>query len=753
MQTSKEDMKLLSTHEEEEDDDDEEEPVFFRKSGAESKRSRRLTFSSSSPEPQPRRGRKRTILKPNKTDKAGRTKLFHFTSQGHLDKVKELVENGAQVNFKDNAGWTPLHEAALKGQTEIARYFIQCGADVNARGFGQDTPLHDASSNAQIDCIKLLLENGADVFALNESKQRPIDVCEDKECELVLTKKMKQLDRLIARDRDGRSLLHRACIENSLERVKSLLEQGADVNAKDNKEWTPLHLACSNGNLKIVKALIEQGAVVNILGSENMDTPLHQASQRGHEQTAHYLIHRAGVNVNTKNKFGQNAYDVSTPYPTIRQILTARMDEVRLEEEKCNALDEIARRTASRNEPERQLTREERKIQHVMRVFANLEGDDKSDEENFLPPKRKRRTRSTSTESDTTLNSSNGHRKKSSTSSMFDPVKKDSSGRTDLYRYAERGKQEMVQTLLEMGADPNERDNAGWTPIHEAALRGRVEIARLLLDHGANVNVKGGPDSDTPLHDATENNHCDVIEILLKHGANPLTENAAQLKPLDIAIENNYENAIKILRSFSPRNPRIKVEDETHIDFSRQNPVREILPKKKRLVQAADIKIEQEEMDMNPCSETRDVDPHLPILTPPPEPRFKQKERTKLCSPLCMVQLSNTESYVIDFQLCLFLGIRSTKLFWEMHPNLTKISIHYEQRAQLWNSLKPLLMKDEWDMFLTQKHYFVHYEHVIDLIKSDYQYLSQNLATVTLDLTERKKLPPKLAWKSNYNTH
>ncbi|KAG1057190.1 hypothetical protein G6F43_000969 [Rhizopus delemar] len=817
MQTTKKDLKLSLTNkeegrqEEEEEEEEEEETVFYKKLSNDSKRTRRITCSSS-PEPQQqqqlKKGRKRTILNPNKTDKAGRTKLFYATSQGHLDKVKELIENGANVNFKDNAGWTPLHEAALKGQYETGKYLILCGADVNARGFGQDTPLHDASSNARLECVRLLVEHGADVFALNESKQRPIDVCESKECQKVLKAKMKQLDRLIARDKDGRSLLHHACIENSIEKTKLLLEQGANVNAKDNKEWTPLHFACSNGHLNIAKVLIEQGAVVNILGSEDMDTPLHQASKQGHEDIVRYLINSSDVDVNMKNKYNQKAYDVSAPYPVIRQILTARMDEVRLEKEACNALDEIASKTASRNEPERQLTREQRKIQHVMRVFANLEGDKKtlSSCEERTSMKRKRRRKSISVESEdiiTTISaSSSNHRKKPSNSTSLDPFKKDTSGRTNLHKHAARGNQDKVQALLELGADPNEKDHAGWTPLHEAALRGRIEVIKILLKHGADINAKGGTDSDTPLHDATENNHCEVVELLLEHGANPFAINANDVEPLDIAIENDFVDIIMVLQAASPvikkkKKSTIKIEEDDdddddsnkHQGFGEENQhqpefnnkshnsVPKRPTKKRRLIQAADlekshssdedstkIKIEKEDesepvkskhipdkKNIRSIKERRHVDPHSPIPTPPPEPWIKQREDFKSPSLLYSIQLPNSNFYVIDIQVCLFLGINTAREFWTMYPHLSKLSITSEQKRKLWRPLKPLLVEEELETFLAKDLYFVHFEDVINLIKSDYNYLSQSLITVTLDMDyQLKKLPPKVDWKTKY---
>lgn len=506
-------------------------------------------MSTPSPEPQQiKKGRKKAFLNPNKKDKAGRTKLFSATTAGHLDKVKELIQSGADVNFKDNAGWTPLHEAALKGQLEIAKYLIECGAEVNVRGFSLDTPLHDACSSNSPECIQLLLDAGADVFALNEDEKRPIDLCTDAACQLVVKKKMKKLDQLIARDNQGRSSLHRACLDHNMDTIRSLIEQGADVNAKDNQDATPLHFAAALGHLDSVKALVSNGAIINILGNINSETPLHQASRHGHRQVVEYLISE-GADVNMEDKHGNDPYSVSAAYPIIRQILTARMDEVRLEKESSNALDEIASKTAARNEPERQLTREERKIQNYMKAFASM---DKPPLFEQVPQKRKkrviRRKKSLSVESD---QSSASFTTKTNKQKVLDPFKKDTSGRTLLHKYAKRGDVATLESLLELGGKPNEKDYAGWTPLHEAALNGHCDVVRLLLKYGADVNSKGA-DMDTPLHDATENNHSDVVEVLLEHGADPFVRNAHDAEPLDIALEHEFQDIILILQSANP---------------------------------------------------------------------------------------------------------------------------------------------------------------------------------------------------------
>lgn len=586
------------------DEEDEEDMVNYK---PQKKKRSRLLAHSSSPEPAVKKSLKKAYQNPNRKDKAGRTKIFFATTAGHLDKVKELVNCGADVNFKDNAGWTPLHEAALKGQYEIASYLIQQGAEVNVRGFGLDTPLHDACSGNSPECVQLLVDAGADVFALNEAEKRPIDACTDTACQRIVEIRMKQLDQLLARDNDGRSSLHRACLANKLEKVQSLIKQGADVHAKDNEDATPLHLSCACGHVDIVKLLIDQDAIINILGTNQMDTPLHEASRHGHEEIVRLLI-AAGADVNMEDKAGNKPYHVSAAFPTIRQMLTARMDEVKLEKEACNALDEIASKTASRNEPVRQLTREERKIQNYLRTFANMDSGKQQQQQQLdeytgpitLPKRRKRtasRRKSLSVESDASAS-------KKANIVKLDASKKDTSGRTHLHKYAKRGDVGSVEALLELGADANEKDYAGWTALHEAALNGHLKVAKLLLEYGADVNSKGA-DLDTPLHDATENNHCDIVELLLERGADPFARNVHDAEPIDIATENEYQDIMLVLQAANPvvkkrRNRKILVKKEdissdigpiAADDVPSKTASNHAKPhtKKRRLIQAADL--------------------------------------------------------------------------------------------------------------------------------------------------------------------
>jgi hypothetical protein len=67
-----------------------------------------------------------------------------------------------------------------------------------------------------------------------------------------------------------------------------LIDQGADVHAKDNDGWTPLHIACMNGHAEVVKALLEKGAEMHAKSNSGY-TPLRCACLNGHHDIAAML--------------------------------------------------------------------------------------------------------------------------------------------------------------------------------------------------------------------------------------------------------------------------------------------------------------------------------------------------------------------------------------------------------------------------------------------------------------------------------
>ncbi|EPY77363.1 protein phosphatase 1 regulatory subunit 12C [Camelus ferus] len=90
--------------------------------------------------------------------------------------------------------------------------------------------------------------------------------------------------------------LRPACIDENLEVVRFLVEQGATVNQADNEGWTPLHVAASCGYLDIARYLLSHGANIAAVNSDG-DLPLDLAESDPMEGLLKAEIARRGVDV------------------------------------------------------------------------------------------------------------------------------------------------------------------------------------------------------------------------------------------------------------------------------------------------------------------------------------------------------------------------------------------------------------------------------------------------------------------------
>lgn len=112
---------------------------------------------------------------------------------------------------------------------------------------------------------------------------------------------------LNARDKEGKTPLHHAAIDGSIETVKKLLAQGADVNAKTKIGNTALHAAAYQGNAKLIAILLKSKADVNAV-NKYVETPLHMAVTRDQTEAVRLLL-KGGAKPNLLNEDGETPMD------------------------------------------------------------------------------------------------------------------------------------------------------------------------------------------------------------------------------------------------------------------------------------------------------------------------------------------------------------------------------------------------------------------------------------------------------------
>jgi ankyrin repeat protein len=115
-----------------------------------------------------------------------------------------------------------------------------------------------------------------------------------------------------ARDSEGRTPLVSAILGNSVALLGLLLESRANVNATDDRGWTPLHFAADEVLIQMATLLVAKNANVNARDDEG-NTPLHRAiiTARGRDEVIR-LLRRHGAKDDIKNKTGETPRALAT---------------------------------------------------------------------------------------------------------------------------------------------------------------------------------------------------------------------------------------------------------------------------------------------------------------------------------------------------------------------------------------------------------------------------------------------------------
>jgi ankyrin repeat protein len=204
-----------------------------------------------------------------------RTALLLAISRHHTAIVKDLLDYGADPNFRDNIKHGPLETAILNDCGEdIIEMLLDYGADINLKGYSGRTPLFTAVIASKSVRVPLLLARGANVHA-RESKER-------------------------------RTPLHFAAEQDtSFEIVNMLLDAGSDVNCLTENGLSPLHKAAFTRAANTIRILLERGADVNLRTSTGYhcgQTALHHAIRGwGKFKAAINLLITHGADVNSRD--------------------------------------------------------------------------------------------------------------------------------------------------------------------------------------------------------------------------------------------------------------------------------------------------------------------------------------------------------------------------------------------------------------------------------------------------------------------
>ncbi|KAK9871342.1 hypothetical protein WA026_011608 [Henosepilachna vigintioctopunctata] len=382
----------------------------------------------------------------NEKNKDFLTPLHIAADNSHYDLVEVLLRNGAKVNALDGLGQTALHRCAREDNVQACRIMLSYNVDTSIVSLQGYTAAQVASENVQ----KIL--------------QDPPAGSADVECQLLEAAKSGDLElvqQLLSsyphivncRDLDGRhsTPLHFASGYNRVSVVEYLLQQGADVHAKDKGGLVPLHNACSYGHYEVTELLVKHGASVNVADLWKF-TPLHEAAAKGKYEIVKLLL-KHGADPSKKNR------DNATPLDLVKEADQDVADLLRgnsalLDAAKKGNLARVQRLVTPENINCRDAQGRNSTPLHLAAGYNNVEVAE------YLLE--------------------NG----------ADVNAQDKGGLIPLHNASSYGHLDIAALLIKYNTVVNATDKWGFTPLHEAAQKGRTQLCALLLAHGADPFLK-----------------------------------------------------------------------------------------------------------------------------------------------------------------------------------------------------------------------------------------------------------------------
>ena len=331
-----------------------------------------------------------------------------------------------------------LYQAAQSGNLKLLQRLAGRGYRLDEPNKDRWTALHFAIMGGQSDVVRFLIDRDISVNLPNRQGQSPLHFAAQVGDEFIIAMLVENGAILDAQDINGRTPLHYAASGKSKLAVKFLLDFHANPDVMDRHYVTALQLAVDMGEEEIVQLLLEGGATPDICWSERMSvrdpivswSALHVAAKTSNLEVMRMLLERV-ASCDIMNNMGVTPLHVAA-------------------EQNCQEMIDLLLESNA----------------DIMAVDKDL---------------------------DTPLIVAIRARHLDNVKKLCDDMTvgmKNNKDQTPLHIAADLGFYEIVEFLIEAGANQYCIDNVGNTPLHNAVIKKHKECVRLLLDCDSDIMAR-----------------------------------------------------------------------------------------------------------------------------------------------------------------------------------------------------------------------------------------------------------------------
>ena len=310
-----------------------------------------------------------------------------------------------------------------------------------------------------------------------------------------------------------------ACRRGQSATVAKLLERGADVNQRSQRDSVALFEAVDNGAFETVELLLARKELdVNAIHPWRSNrTALMLAAQDGKLQIFGALLDQPGVRLDQKDLQGNTALSISS-FAGQSDIVESLLQHGGIDLNSPNSLGSTALMLAAIAKG----SRKEIEAKILIAELLLMQGADSS-------------------------------------------VKDHEGGGTAILRAVDAGNEAMVKLLIEYDADIEVHDELNRGLLHSAAIDGHEGIVHSLLEEGLDKNAQDD-NGKTPLHDASRDGNYKVTKALLDSGADQSITDKHGRTPWTVAWQYGNLNVMRTLEGKDIVNKSIEPDSYPNID-------------------------------------------------------------------------------------------------------------------------------------------------------------------------------------------